>query len=529
IIIIGAGISGLCAGYELKRAGFEVEILEASSRVGGRVLTFADPHFAPGLHGEGGAMRIPKQHNLVHEYIKHFNMEGRLTPFEMGNKFIRLEGIKETMTYDEFNTMLGKEDEKLMHLFPGLHDKERGKTCDDLYDRAVKVVDSTLVAYYEEEVEYWKSKHPGEEVPPEVLLNALVEAYAEVIRLFDRFSLRTFLTEQAGWSEAAVTLFDLGNAHVVFENGFLESWKDGYLSSNKLGGNAGMEQFKDGMEEFPRAFASKDNLIDNIEFGTRATRIEEKDVTDSNPYPVWVTCKRLDCVDYIAKGDYLILTVPYTSLRMISKSRPFSPLKEAAIRQVRYVEVTKVLLQYKSCWWEDEFEKHKQGKGGGLVTDLPIRYALFPPSYEAEDDKDADSDTPSGQFLVKKSTRGVIMAAYTFERDATQLGALNPQHRISLAAENIHQCFPGAQSMRKLEAGASQVWPADEMAGGSAFCYFGPGQRVRYLEEMYRPEWNDHVHFAGEQASFSHGWIEGALEAGLRCAKSIFDKEQSSL
>jgi monoamine oxidase len=474
-------------------------------------------------------MRIPRQHHLVHEYIKHFDLEGRLRPFEMGNKFIRLEAIKETMTYKEFNEMLVAKDDKLMDLFPGLHDKERGKTCDELYTKAIATVDSTLVGIYDEEIDYWMSRHPGEPVPPDVTLNALVEAYAEVVRLFDKFSLRTFLTEHAGWSEAAVTLFDLGNAHVVFDNGFLESWTDGYLSSNKLGEVAGMVQFEGGMEEFPRAFISKDNLIDNIEFGTRATRIEDKDVNNDNPYPVWVTCKRLDCVDYIAKGDYLIITVPYTSLRMISKSRPFSPLKEAAIRQVRYVEVTKVLLQYKSCWWEEIFQNHGQGTGGGLVTDLPIRYALFPPRDESGDQEDTNDVTPSRQYSGKKSNRGVIMAAYTFERDATQLGALNPQHRISLAAENIHQCFPGAHSMRKLEAGASQVWPADEMAGGSAFCYFGPGQRVRYLEEMYRPEWNEHVYFAGEQSSFSHGWIEGALEAGLRCAKSIFDKEQSSL
>jgi len=33
VLIIGAGTSGLCAGYELKRAGFDVQIFEASSRV----------------------------------------------------------------------------------------------------------------------------------------------------------------------------------------------------------------------------------------------------------------------------------------------------------------------------------------------------------------------------------------------------------------------------------------------------------------------------------------------------------------
>ncbi|MDX6747738.1 FAD-dependent oxidoreductase [Polaribacter sp. PL03] len=39
IIILGAGISGIYLGYKLKKAGFLVTILEANSRVGGRIYT----------------------------------------------------------------------------------------------------------------------------------------------------------------------------------------------------------------------------------------------------------------------------------------------------------------------------------------------------------------------------------------------------------------------------------------------------------------------------------------------------------
>ena len=43
VLIIGAGTSCLCAGYKLKKAGFDIQIFEASSHVGGRVKTFKDP------------------------------------------------------------------------------------------------------------------------------------------------------------------------------------------------------------------------------------------------------------------------------------------------------------------------------------------------------------------------------------------------------------------------------------------------------------------------------------------------------
>ena len=53
-VIIGAGFSGLAAAYQLKNAGWNVTILEARNRIGGRVFsqTFAEN---PNLTFELGA------------------------------------------------------------------------------------------------------------------------------------------------------------------------------------------------------------------------------------------------------------------------------------------------------------------------------------------------------------------------------------------------------------------------------------------------------------------------------------------
>ncbi len=84
VAILGAGISGLTIAYELERAGYDVTIIEASRRIGGRNLTlrhgdrvdemgqervcnFDDD---PELYFNAGPARIPGHHRRVLHYCK---------------------------------------------------------------------------------------------------------------------------------------------------------------------------------------------------------------------------------------------------------------------------------------------------------------------------------------------------------------------------------------------------------------------------------------------------------------------------
>src|SRR5215216_4772913 len=74
ILVLGAGMAGLAAAFELVEQGHDVTILEARTRPGGRVLTLREP-FADGLYAEAGAMQIFDTHTRAQRYIRQFGLE----------------------------------------------------------------------------------------------------------------------------------------------------------------------------------------------------------------------------------------------------------------------------------------------------------------------------------------------------------------------------------------------------------------------------------------------------------------------
>src|SRR6478609_5334047 len=83
VVILGAGIAGLVSAYELKRAGWDVTVLEARDRIGGRVWSVRGGDrivqtgrpdqlcsFSPGLYLNAGAARLPSRHRTMLGYAK---------------------------------------------------------------------------------------------------------------------------------------------------------------------------------------------------------------------------------------------------------------------------------------------------------------------------------------------------------------------------------------------------------------------------------------------------------------------------
>ncbi|HSK63991.1 MAG TPA: FAD-dependent oxidoreductase [Pyrinomonadaceae bacterium] len=268
--------------------------------------------------------------------------------------------------------------------------------------------------------------------------------------------------------------FDRGGREDVPIDGFVEAMTVNY--GQDLGGRPdGWYTIKGGMDLLPQAFVRE--LESKIRYGCAVVRIEQ------DAKAARVLFRKGDATETLT-ADSVLCTIPFSVLRKVDL--PALPdRKRDVIKRTRYDAVSRVYLQAKNRFWEE------QGFNGFAFTRGAIE--VWQPTWS------------------QPGPRGILMT-YARPGEAERITKLKENGRIETTLKQLDTIFPGMRT--NFERGISKCWLEDEWSRG-AWAFVGFGDFATAVAP------NGRIHFAGEHLSPWFSWIQGAISSSLRAVKEI--------
>ncbi|WP_088044485.1 flavin monoamine oxidase family protein [Bacillus sp. EAC] len=316
-----------------------------------------------------------------------------------------------------------------------------------------------------------------------------IKNWPVIVEKFDKYSMESYLKNNPfglSLSQGAVDILKVILSLEGFpELAFLELLRELAVF---LTPDIQFYEITGGNDQLPNAFAPQ--LEADIHYGHKVKKI----VQHNNQVTIHSEHNVLG--SFQTTGDLAIITIPFSVLQFVEVEpvTSFSHEKWKAIRELHYVGSTKTGIQFKNRFWESD-----EMYGGKTSSDLPITYTQYP-------SRDVGSSGP-----------GVILASYTWEDDAIPWDSLADEDRMQYALNNL-ATIHGKKVYSEFQTGATHSWLRDQFSGG-AFAMFKPYQALELSPYISTPE--GRVHFAGEHASSTHGWIQGAIESAVHAAWEV--------
>ncbi|MEM6332642.1 MAG: NAD(P)/FAD-dependent oxidoreductase [Planctomycetota bacterium] len=482
ICIIGAGISGLAAAYELQSCDHDVTIYEASERAGGRIKTHS---FRNGTYGELGAMRIPANHAITLHYIDKFGLNKRAFVNHNPNAFSLVNGKRVRLS--DWRTLAQEyELRRTEYLDPYI-----------LYENCMKEAWAFLSAD-----EKW----------------SIFTSHLDSLRLaaYDKRSLRQELEKKL--SEDAIRYIGRATGMLQYQYAsFLETIID-YFGLFRVD----QYEIEGGMEQITNAFCANIRSQINYAHKVKAITVTQHGVHILGEY------QRNDFSDHF---DYAICCIPAPQTKLIQFTPELSARKRDSL-DVHYANSAKTLFSCNSRPWE----LNEGVYGGGSFFDTNTQSCWYPSDNASPlatsgllagftgDDFMNYSKAPvafSARSAESSHEPGCLTASYTWEENATRFGSMDSADRLHLIQSDIRRVHHHIDSA--IDEVAEINWGMQECPGFGAFAYFSPGEHGRRQKGLCEPHplESPRVFFAGEHLSISHAWIQGAIQTGLAAAYSI--------
>ena len=461
VVILGAGVAGLSAAYELGKAGYDCVVLEARERSGGRNWTIRGGDKlelndgtvqnctfdkGPNIYWNAGPARLPARHETIMGYVREFGI-----PLE-----VEVNTSREAFMYNA-NANNGQRVQMRQ-----AYNDTRGAVS-ELLAKAIDrgALDQEITAHDKERVFAFLKQYG--DLTPEKLYKG---------------SSRSGYTVAPG-AEGTGTARDPLSLNLLLD---MDLW-NGLIFEDIIDQQATMFQCVGGNDAIPKAFEKRVG---------KAIR-HNAEVTEIRRAGKGVRVSYLDKKSgktRMVEADYCVNTLALPILAKIAAD--FSPRHAEAIRAVHYHESVKVAWESPRFW-----EKDDNLYGGISWIKGPTNMIWY----------------PSGGMFSEKA---VLVTAYASGKTGDFMSSHSLQDQFEMTRKVVEGAHPGKSG--QLSKPMAIAWKKVPYSLGAAPEY-EPGQEGVF-NTLSQPD--GPIYFGGDVVSRVGNWQEATL-TGTRRAINMLD------
>ncbi|NUK07191.1 FAD-dependent oxidoreductase [Streptomyces lunaelactis] len=517
VCVIGAGLAGLAAAYELSLLGHEVSVFEASDRTGGRVYTHRFMEAGQEVaYGELGAMRIPEDHQLVFDYLKELGLERRGFVSENAKTYLHFGGVRYRRS----------EWEILMNSFRRRVGSSEIRHPDVVVSEIAEEAKAAIPAQL-----LWAMFSSG--------FDGVRDGDWHVRRGLERlsnFESKTLWQQVSQGNASPLTapeweMIGRYTLNLPFERAAFTQW----LINNVALQNPNKWEIKGGMSALP------DMLVDKItshpknilKLNSAVTEVSAVDRGENRGVQIsWRNSGGETGSEFF---EYAVCAAPAPATARI-KFPEMPPAKFEALTNISYFPSAKALILCDKRYWElppDEFA------GGASFTDLETQQSWYPSDNAQRDSVATGGDIPlpaqpesgapsdiGGTFIPREQgisqQPGSFLAAYMYGPTAEHFSSLNETERFDAVMKNVSRYHSWLKD-RVVRDFRSYSWDDHSSPGGGAYAFFAPGEFTRYQRALEQPipTEDPRIFFAGEHVAVLHAWMQSAIQSGVAVARRV--------